>query len=105
LSKKGISSPLEILILRPYIYRAKALIAHLNIAIMRIRVKNGIVAKQQPENLVVVEFTPLVAGEYDAQLIDHEFVEITKPNGKAAFLSQERFANLIAAGELLVLKK
>ena len=58
------------------------LIVHLNIAIMRIRVKNGIVAKQQPENLVVVEFTPLVAGEYDAQLIDHEFVEITKPNGK-----------------------
>jgi hypothetical protein len=52
-----------------------------------------------------VEFTPLVAGEYDAQLIDLEFVEITKPDGKAAFLSQERFANLIAAGELLVLKK
>jgi len=84
---------------------AEVLMTNLNIAIMRIQVKNGIIAKQQPENLVVVEFTPLVAGEYYAQLIDLDFVEITKSDGKAAYLSQEKFANLIAAGELLFLKK
>ncbi len=44
-------------------------------------------------------------GKYYAKLIDIEFVEIIKSDGKAANLSQEKFANLIAAGELLVLKK
>jgi hypothetical protein len=72
---------------------------------MWVRIHHGIIAKRQPNDAIEVEFTPLVANDYFAQILESGFVEITKPNGQKAFLSTEKFAQLIEAKELVVIEK
>ena len=78
---------------------------HVDIAIMWIRIHHGIIAKKQPNNAIEVEFTPLVANDYFAQILESGFVEITKSSCQKAFLSTEKFAQLIEAKELVVIEK
>jgi hypothetical protein len=52
-----------------------------------------------------VEFTPLVANDCFTQILVSGFIEITKPNDQKAFLSNEKFAQLIKAKELVVIEK
>jgi hypothetical protein len=59
---------------------------------MWIRVNHGIIAKRRPNEAIEVEFTPLVADDYFAQILESGFVEISKSNGEKAFLSKEKFA-------------
>ena len=72
---------------------------------MWIRVRHGIIAKKRPDDRIEVEFTPLVANDYFAQILESGFIEITKTNSEKAFLSTEKFAQLIEANELLVIEK
>ena len=72
---------------------------------MWIRIHYGIIAKRQPNDAIEVEFTPLVANDYFAQILESGFIEITKFNGEKAFLSSEKFAHLIEANELVVIEK
>ena len=78
---------------------------HVDIAIMWIRIHHGIIAKKQPNDATEVEFTPLVAKEYFAQILESGFIEITKSNDQKAFLSTEKFAQLIEAKELVVIQR
>ena len=75
-----------------------------DIAIMYIRVHNGIIAKKYPNNGFEVEFTPIVANDYFAQVLESGFIEITKANGELAFINTDRFAQLIESEELLVIQ-
>ena len=77
---------------------------HLDIAIMYIRVHHGIIAKKYPRNGLEVEFTPLVANDYFAQVLESGFIEITKSNGELAFINAERFAQLIESQALVVIQ-
>jgi len=52
-----------------------------------------------------VEFTPLIANDYFAQILETGFIEITKSNSEKAFLSTEKFAQLIEAKQLIVIQK
>ena len=52
-----------------------------------------------------MEFTPLVANDYFAQILESGFIEITKSNSEKAFLSTEKFTQLIEAKELVVIEK
>ena len=52
-----------------------------------------------------MEFTPLIAKDYFAQILESGFIEITKSNSEKAFLSTEKFAQLIEAKELVVIEK
>jgi hypothetical protein len=72
---------------------------------MWIRIHHGIIAKRQPNDAFEVEFTPLVANDYFAQILDCGFIEITKSNDQKAFLSTEKFAQLIEAKELVVIQR
>jgi hypothetical protein len=72
---------------------------------MWIRIHHGIIAKKQPIDATEVEFTPLVANDYCAQILDSGFIEITKSNDQKAFLSTEKFAQLIEAKELVVIQR
>lgn len=47
---------------------------HLDIAIMYIRVHHGIIAKKYPNNGFEVEFTPIVANDYFAQVLESGLV-------------------------------
>jgi hypothetical protein len=77
---------------------------HLDIAIMYIRVHHGIIAKKYPKNGLEVEFTPLVANDYFAQVLESGFIEITKSNGELAFINADRFAQLIESQALVVIQ-
>jgi len=72
---------------------------------MWIRIHHGIIAKRRPNDAFEVEFTPLVANDYFAQILDSGFIEITKSNDQKAFLSTEKFAQLIEAKELVVIQR
>jgi len=78
---------------------------HVDIAIMWIRIHHGIIAKKQPNDATEVEFTPLVANDYFAQILESGFVEITKSSCQKAFLSTEKFDHLIEAKKLVVIEK
>ena len=75
-----------------------------DIAIMYIRVHNGIIAKKYPNNGFEVEFTPIVADDYFAQVLESGFIEITKSNGELAFINPDRFAQLVESQELVVIQ-
>lgn len=47
---------------------------------------------------IEVEFTPVVANDYLTQQLESGYVEITKTNGEPAFLSAEKFSELIKLG-------
>ena len=51
-----------------------------------------------------MEFTPLVANDYLAQKLESGYVEITKSNGELAFLSSEKFADLLNTNELVIIE-
>jgi hypothetical protein len=72
---------------------------------MWIRIHHGIIAKRQPNDEIEVEFTPLIANDYFAQILKSGFIEITKPNGQKAFLSTEKFAKHMESKELIVIEK
>ena len=72
---------------------------------MRIRVNHGIIAKKRPEEGIEVEFTPLVANDYLAHRLESGYLEIIKPNGGQAFLSVDKFSELIQADELVIIEK
>lgn len=72
---------------------------------MWIRVNSGIIARKRPSEGLEVEFTPLVANDYLAQSRDSGYVEITKPNGELAFLSAEKFTELLRRDELAIIEK
>lgn len=72
---------------------------------MWIRVNHGIIAKKRPEEGIAVEFTPLVAKDYFAQTLESGYIEITKSNGEPAFLSAEKFSELLKVGELAIIEK
>lgn len=72
---------------------------------MWIRIHHGIIAKKRPDDGIGVEFTPLVANNYFAQILESGFIEITKSNSEKAFLSTEKFTQLIEAKELVVIEK
>jgi hypothetical protein len=76
----------------------------LDIAIMYIRVHHGINAKKYPKNGLEVEFTPLVANDYFAQVLESGFIEITKSNGELVFINADRFAQLIESQALVVIQ-
>lgn len=65
----------------------------------------GIIAKKYPDDGIEVEFTPLIANDYFAQILETGFIEITKSNSEKAFLSTEKFAQLIEAKQLIVIQK
>ena len=72
---------------------------------MWIRINSGIIARKRPSEGLEVEFTPLVANDYLAQSRDSGYVEITKPNGELAFLSAEKFTELLRRDELAIIEK
>jgi hypothetical protein len=72
---------------------------------MRIRVHHGIIAKKLPMEGIEVEFTPVVASDYLTQQLESGYVEITKANGEPAFLSAEKFSELIKLNEVAILEK
>jgi len=72
---------------------------------MWIRIHHGIIAKKYPGDGIEVEFTPLIANDYFAQILETGFIEITKSNSEKAFLSTEKFAQLIEAKQLIVIQK
>lgn len=72
---------------------------------MWIRIHHGIIAKKYPDDGIEVEFTPLIANDYFAQILETGFIEITKSNSEKAFLSTEKFAQLIEAKQLIVIQK
>ena len=72
---------------------------------MWIRVNHGIIARKRPEEGIEVGFTPLVANDYLAQKLESGHIEITKSNGEPAFLSAEKFSELIQADELVIIEK
>jgi hypothetical protein len=51
-----------------------------------------------------VEFTPLVANDYFAQVLESGFIEITKSNGELVFINADRFAQLIESQALVVIQ-
>ena len=77
---------------------------HVDIAIMYIRVHHGIIAKKYPNNGFEVEFTPIVANDYFARVLESGFIEITKSNDQKSFLSTDKFAQLIESKELVVIQ-
>ena len=77
---------------------------HVDIAIMWIRIHHGIIAKKYPNNGFEVEFTPIVANDYFARVLESGFIEITKSNGELAFINADRFAELIESQELVVIQ-
>jgi hypothetical protein len=77
---------------------------HVDIAIMYIRVHHGIIAKKYPKNGLEVEFTPIVANDYFARVLESGFVEITKSNGELAFINADRFAQLVESQALVVIQ-
>lgn len=72
---------------------------------MWIRVNHGIIARKRPGEGIEVEFTPLVANDYLAQRHDSGYIEITKSNGEPAFLSAEKFSELLKTDELAIIEK
>ena len=72
---------------------------------MRIRVNHGIIAKKRPEEGIEVEFTPLVANDYLAHRLESGYLEIIKPNGGPAFLSADKFSELMQANKLAIIEK
>lgn len=72
---------------------------------MWIRVNHGIIAKKRPEDGIEVEFTPLVANDYLSQIHQSGYIEITKTNGEPAFLSAEKFSELLKTDELVIIEK
>jgi len=72
---------------------------------MWIRIHHGIIAKKRPNDAIEVEFTPLIAKDYFAQILESGFIEINKSNNEKAFLSTKKFAQLIEAKELVVIEK
>jgi hypothetical protein len=72
---------------------------------MWIRVNHGIIAKKQPAEGIEVEFIPLVANDYLSQKLESGYIEITKSNGEQAFLSAEKFADLLKTNELVIVEK
>ena len=76
-----------------------------SIANMRIRIHHGIIAKKLPMEGIEVEFTPVVANDYLTQQLESGYVEITKANGEPAFLSAEKFSELIKLNEVRILEK
>lgn len=75
----------------------------MEIAIMRIRVVRGIIAKKRPDKGINVQFIPLVANEYSAQIVNSDFIELDKSNSEKVFLAIEKFTRHIEAGEIIVL--
>ena len=71
---------------------------------MWIRVNHGIIAKKRPEEGIEVEFTPLIANDYLANNLESGYVEITKSNGEPAFLSSEKFSELLKTDELVIIE-
>ena len=71
---------------------------------MYIRVHHGIIAKKYPNNGFEVEFTPIVANDYFARVLESGFIEITKSNGELAFINADRFEKLIESQELVVIQ-
>ena len=72
---------------------------------MWIRIHHGIIAKRQPNDAFEVEFTPLVANDYFAQILDSGFIKVICTGTTKAFLSTEKFAQLIEAKELVVIQR
>ena len=72
---------------------------------MWIRVNHGIIAKKRPAEGIEVEFTPLIANDYLSQKLESGYIEITKANGEQAFLSSEKFSELLKADELAIIEK
>jgi len=72
---------------------------------MWIRVNHGIIAKKRPSEGIEVEFTPLVANDYLSQILESGYIEITKTNGEQAYLSAEKFSELLKANELVIIEK
>lgn len=72
---------------------------------MWIRVNHGIIAKKRPSEGIEVEFTPLLANDYLSQKLESGYIEITKTNGEPAFLSEEKFSELLKADELAIVEK
>ena len=54
---------------------------------------------------IEVEFTPVIANDYLTQQLESGYVEITKANGEPAFLSAEKFSELIKLNEVRILEK
>lgn len=72
---------------------------------MWLRVNRGIIAKKRPDEGIDVEFTPLVANDYLSQKLESGYIEITKSNGEHAFLSPDKFSELLKADELAIIEK
>lgn len=72
---------------------------------MWIRVNHGIIAKKRPSEGIEVELTPPVANDYLSQKLESGYIEITKTNGEPAFLSAEKFSELLNADELTIVEK
>ena len=52
-----------------------------------------------------MEFTPLVANDYLSKKLESGYIEITKANGEQAFLSSEKFSELLKSDELAIIEK
>jgi hypothetical protein len=72
---------------------------------MWIRISHGIIAKKYADDKIGAGFTPLIANDYFAKILESGFIEITKSNSEKAFLSNDKFIGLIEANELLVIEK
>jgi len=72
---------------------------------MWIRIHHGIIAKRRPEEGIEVEFTPLIANDYFSEELESGYIEITKSNGELAFLSAEKFAELLKSDEIAIIEK
>jgi len=68
---------------------------------MWIRIHHEIIAKRQPNDAFEVEFTPLVANDYFAQILDCGFIEITKPNDQKVFYLPRNLLSLLRLKSLL----
>ena len=42
-----------------------------------------------------MEFMPLVANDYLADILESGYIDVTKPNGDKAFISSEKLTHLI----------
>ena len=72
---------------------------------MWIRVNHGIIAKKRPAEGIEVEFTPLIANDYLSCKLESGYIEVSKPNGEKAFLSEDKFHELLKTDELVIIEK